>query len=578
MSSDTPPPEPDQAGQGQALGPMRYSTLVLDAQSSSPGAQFLERWHTLFSLYSIHHLRSPLFFHLDPADRDSLLSFACNTARYEGECVEIGGVVGREVSKHARKQKTKQKSRRADDTTTSHRRRQKTIINERDRQDYRTPSTDLFADHCKAIVQRYGLNEDMLIRSGTKVVDIDYDYADILLAEEICDTAGLKVGDCIFRVKTASTDDPTTESVVFARAVVCATGPNIFSPAPPGADPASPTYRPRFDPAAATHTSQMTQFPAPQIARKLVRNEQTIVAVVGAGLTAVQLTSTLLAAGVSQVYLLVRSPQGLRVKPFDVDLSWMSKFKNARKAEFWGADGGDEERAAMIKEARGGGSITAPWAKKLKTWEAEGRVRTFTGVTVKDICELESRTGWSKSCDVKTQPQVDLKGGLLVDHVYFATGPAGSRDMYEVKQRRGQHEQSDEAQARASGLPLFLQSLQVKHPISWINGLPALTDDLSWYRHDTTSAEGKHSIPLFMTGALAALRLGPGAANLEGARIGAERVAWAIEDLPLFGTHATPLRRGVGEDAIQLELDGAHAEIEDYRQGVGGRYTVLADL
>ena len=38
-------------------------------------------------------------------------------------------------------------------------------------------------------------------------------------------------------------------------------------------------------------------------------------------------------------------------------------------------------------------------------------------------------------------------------------------------------------------------------------------------------------IPLFLTGGLAGLRLGPGAANLAGARQGAERIAWKIEEL-----------------------------------------------
>lgn len=41
----------------------------------------------------------------------------------------------------------------------------------------------------------------------------------------------------------------------------------------------------------------------------------------------------------------------------------------------------------------------------------------------------------------------------------------------------------------------------------------------------------KEDIPLFITGRLAALRLGPGAGNLAGARSGAERIAWAIEDI-----------------------------------------------
>jgi hypothetical protein len=41
----------------------------------------------------------------------------------------------------------------------------------------------------------------------------------------------------------------------------------------------------------------------------------------------------------------------------------------------------------------------------------------------------------------------------------------------------------------------------------------------------------REDVPLFVTGRLAALRLGPGAGNLAGARSGAERIAWAIEDV-----------------------------------------------
>jgi len=52
-------------------------------------------------------------------------------------------------------------------------------------------------------------------------------------------------------------------------------------------------------------------------------------------------------------------------------------------------------------------------------------------------------------------------------------------------------------------------------------GLPLLTNDLLL----------SSNIPLFITGRLAGLRLGPGAANLEGARMGAERIAWKICEL-----------------------------------------------
>ena len=51
--------------------------------------------------------------------------------------------------------------------------------------------------------------------------------------------------------------------------------------------------------------------------------------------------------------------------------------------------------------------------------------------------------------------------------------------------------------------------------------MPCLTDNMQW----------REDLPLFVTGQLAALRLGPGAGNLAGAKLGAERVSWSIQKL-----------------------------------------------
>jgi hypothetical protein len=48
-----------------------------------------------------------------------------------------------------------------------------------------------------------------------------------------------------------------------------------------------------------------------------------------------------------------------------------------------------------------------------------------------------------------------------------------------------------------------------------------LTDELKW----------KEDVSLFATGRLAAIRLGAGIGNLEGARSGAERIVSALEDM-----------------------------------------------
>lgn len=66
----------------------------------------MSSWNEKFEDLGITHLRSPMFFHPDPRDRDGLRAFAERTGRVD-ELREIQGVVGKESSKHQRKQKLK---------------------------------------------------------------------------------------------------------------------------------------------------------------------------------------------------------------------------------------------------------------------------------------------------------------------------------------------------------------------------------------------------------------------------------------------------------------------------------------
>lgn len=75
-----------------------HSMLVLDAEDN----HWLGRWKRLFKTYDISHLRSPMFWHVDPLDRDALLAHAFHHER-ENELVEIRNCVGKELSKHAHK-------------------------------------------------------------------------------------------------------------------------------------------------------------------------------------------------------------------------------------------------------------------------------------------------------------------------------------------------------------------------------------------------------------------------------------------------------------------------------------------
>jgi hypothetical protein len=79
-----------------------HSMVVLDADHDD----WMGRWNRLFKTFDITHLRSPMFWHVDPNDRDSLLSKAYEQGR-EKELMEIKGCVGKEVSKHLKKKRGK---------------------------------------------------------------------------------------------------------------------------------------------------------------------------------------------------------------------------------------------------------------------------------------------------------------------------------------------------------------------------------------------------------------------------------------------------------------------------------------
>lgn len=81
------------------------SMLVLD----STGDKWMEKWNRAFRTLEIQQLRSPMFFHVDPGDRDGMLAYTQETGR-EKDLWEISGCVGKELSKHQKKKK-QQKSK-----------------------------------------------------------------------------------------------------------------------------------------------------------------------------------------------------------------------------------------------------------------------------------------------------------------------------------------------------------------------------------------------------------------------------------------------------------------------------------
>ncbi|KAL1590052.1 hypothetical protein WHR41_01057 [Cladosporium halotolerans] len=475
--------------------PQHRSLLVLDAESPA----WLARWHALFAALRIAHLRSPMFFHPDPGDRDALLAFA-HEARRTGELEEIAGCVGKEVSKHRMKKRRRE---------VGGKRMAPATVDERDRKDYFTPSRGVFADFVEGVVERYGLGEEGLVREE-RVEDVEFGVVPGL--------SGEGGSERLFSVKT-------NEGVHYAKAVVLAVGAGNAPCIPRPFEGVGRQHE------AACHALAMRgESGLPKSLRaKVAAGKSTNVMVIGGGLTSAQIGDLVIRQGVSKVWHLTRGT--LKVKPFDIDLNWMSKFRNQEKAAFWMADD-DYERADMLREARGGGSITPRFAKVLQGHVQSGRTALHTSTTV----QSQSYDPSSQTWELTTSPAIsDLP---LMDYIYFATG----------------------VQSDVSTLP-FMQNITSKFPLETYDGLPTLTDDLAW----------RDDVPLFLAGKFAGLRLGPGAANLEGARAGAERIVLAIEKM--LGSGEAKVRRDSGFEEEEAS-DGGSAE--RYGAGLGSRYEWLS--
>lgn len=299
------------------------SMIIIDAE----GASWMARWNRLFKTFGIEFLRSPMFFHVDPSDRDALLGYMHETGREE-ESFSLPGCVGKEVSKHRRKKKMNGKGRFLNRTP---------IVDERDRKDYFNPSTSLFRSHCEEVMRRYGL-DDSILKHDT-VLDIAYgEEEDFQEAEgEFEANADFQTGRKVFRVKTNTGNH-------YAHVVILAVGPGNIPSIPDiqGLHSSCSLSHQGF-----AHAMHMQQIPPPQVMAKIRKGQQTSMLIVGGGLTSVQIADLALKKGVDKVHLLMRGP--VKVKYFDMDLDWVAKFRNYKHAEFWSAD--DDEGKYSYYEA-----------------------------------------------------------------------------------------------------------------------------------------------------------------------------------------------------------------------------------
>ena len=185
-------------------------------------------------------------------------------------------------------------------------------INEREKADYFTPSSRLFEEHCRCIVDRYKLRDGLVRKASVQ----DIEYGEL---PEISQDRPL------FKLKTET-------GIFYARTVVLAIGP---------ANAPSLPKEGRYGSNAAEeqgqlHSMRIREFPAILVQKRINAKEPTNILVIGGGLTSAQLSDLAIRMGVTKVWDLMRGP--CKVKPFDVDVSWMGKWRNVQQATFWLAE------------------------------------------------------------------------------------------------------------------------------------------------------------------------------------------------------------------------------------------------
>merc|ERR1712178_481508 len=217
--------------------------------------------------------------------------------------------------------------------------------------------------------------------------------------------------------------------------------------------------------------------------------------IIGGGLTSAHLCAQLAPHG--QVHLLIR--RDLRVKQYDLEISWMGSARRERRREYENTP--LEKRAAINKEVRDGGSITPALHAVISKLQKQGslKIHEYTEVIAADYDE-----GWTV---VLSDDEV-----LSADYVICATGTF----------------------VDVSTDPL-LADLQKSHPIQMLSGLPVLTKGLQW-----------GDAPVHIMGNLAALELGPDAVNMNGAVRGALRIWTAMQKQSGESAQST-LQQSTGE-------------------------------
>ncbi|GAB4342054.1 MAG: FAD/NAD(P)-binding protein [Leptolyngbyaceae cyanobacterium] len=205
--------------------------------------------------------------------------------------------------------------------------------------------------------------------------------------------------------------------------------------------------------------------------------------IVGGGLTSGHLAVGAIQRG-AEVILMSR--RHVYEKLFDADPGWLGpKYLKG----FW-AEPNWFIRYQMIQQARNGGSMTPAMLTHLRRLERDGKITFYEQCQVSQAQWLNN--AWQICC---THSAVnDCIRHQRIDRIWLATG----------------------SQLDATTHPL-LQSVLHTHPLEVVKGLPVVDEYLRW-----------RGCELFVMGGLAALRVGPTARNLSGARAISDRMVAAL--------------------------------------------------
>lgn len=514
---------------------------------------WMANWDRLFGIYQIPHLRSPLFFHPAPADLDALVAFAERKGRMKIEqntdskddqrdqdksnhrrrsqsvsnacqsfpdLIEVPGCVGKEISKHKRKKRAMQPSKRMGD-----------IVNERDRRDYFTPSTKLFHDFIREdCVKRYGLDND-----GKPWPDAKDAFENTNLTEKDENAQRIQ-----FLRSEVTNLDWTTLHIsgwekmqgfkvelkdgiqVAAKAIVCAGGPGATPGVPDYLAKKSENEIPLTSGPGWCHSTQLGMqgrtLPPMSLQRNITSGLPSSLVVIGGGLTSAQICDVAIRKGVKDVTLLMRGY--FKIKPFDLDLNWIGRYANLEKMRFWQEED-PEKRLKTMLAARQGGSITPRYAKLIKQYQQQGKLKIMTCTKVEDaqwtsanqddqdegewLLNIITTEKIKKPCK-HNFPSKPGKGDDSDDDDLIIEDEKDEFEIKEIKQTLHPHYiiSATGAAPKFSQVP-FLKNIAKTYPIPEYGGLPWLTESLQY-----------GNLPLFCAGAFSALQVRINHPNMTG--------------------------------------------------------------